>query len=130
MRTRLAPRFCCVVCSSAVDASQQRDTPLTPATGTAAIIGQVLSDETTPHPIRRAVVTVTGDLPAARSAITDDEGRFTFKNLPAGRFTINATKTAYLPASYGALRPGRLGTPLQIAQGQQAAITIAWRAAA
>ena len=123
MRTSLAIALLCFA-AVALDASQQRDTPLTPATGSAAVSGQVLTDEATPRPVRRAIVTISGDLPAARSAITDDDGRFAFRNLPAGRFTINVTKVAYLPASYGALKPGRPGTPLQVEPGQQAAVTI------
>ena len=104
--------------------AQQRDTPAIVATGTGSIAGRIVSDDATPRPVRRAIVTITGDLPAARSAITDDEGRFVFGSVPAGRFGINAAKAAYLPASYGALRPGRLGTQLQLAQGEQATVTI------
>ena len=34
--------------------------------------------------------------------------------LPAGRYTIRASKPAWLTAEYGAIRPGGEGTPLSI----------------
>jgi hypothetical protein len=103
----------------------QRDAPAAAVvSGTGEISGVVVTDETTPHPIRRAVVTVSGDLPSARSAITDDEGRFTFGGLPAGRFTVTVKKAAYLAAAYGATRPGRPGTPIALARDQRTRVTI------
>jgi hypothetical protein len=100
-------------------AQQVRDTTAPEAAiGQAAINGVVVSTDAAPRPIRRAVVTVTGDLPGSRSTITDDEGRFAFSGLPAGRFTVTAAKAAYLPAAYGATRPGRPGTPIALARDQ------------
>jgi hypothetical protein len=104
---------------------QQRDAPAAAAvSGTGEISGVVVTDETNPHPIRRAIVTASGDLPSARSAITDDEGRFTFGRLPAGRFTVTVKKAAYLPAAYGSARPGRPGTPIALARDQHVRVTI------
>jgi hypothetical protein len=105
--------------------AQQRDTPTgTAVTGAGQISGVVLSDEATPRPIRRAIVTIGGDLPSARSIIADDEGRFVFGRLPAGRFTITAKKAAYLPSAYGARRPGRPGTAISLAADGKAQISI------
>jgi hypothetical protein len=88
--------------------------------GTARIAGRVVTTESTPQPVRRVIVTVTGaELPGGRTAITDAEGRFDFERLPAGRFMLSGTRRAYLPAAYGASRPGRAGVPLQVAEGQQ-----------
>jgi uncharacterized protein (DUF2141 family) len=71
-------------------------------------------------PIRRAIVTISASaLSADRSAIVDDEGRFAFGNLPAGRYTIKASKPAYVATAYGAKRPGGTGTPLALTAGQQ-----------
>ena len=87
-------------------ADQIRDhTTSTSEFGTASISGVVLAStgSASPRPARRAIVTLAGaELPAGRSAITDDEGRFVLDGLPAGRFTLTATKPAYLPAAYGA----------------------------
>ncbi len=102
----------------------QRDAGGGPPSGTAVISGRVVTDDATPQPVRRAIVTIGGDAPAGRSAITDDDGRFTFASLPAGQFTISARKAAYLPGAYGAVRPGRPGTPLTLAAGHQAEVTV------
>jgi protocatechuate 3,4-dioxygenase beta subunit len=51
--------------------------------------------------------------------LTDDEGKFVFTLLPAGRYTVNASKTGYVTIAYGAKGPGRAGTPIQLADGQK-----------
>ena len=104
-------------------AAQQRDAPVAPI-GTGEISGVVMSADTTPQPIRRAIVTIAGDLAEARSLVTDDGGRFTFGRLPAGRFTIGAKKAAYLPAQYGAAHPGRTGSALVLAPGDRRQIAL------
>src|SRR5262249_42950366 len=52
---------------------------------------------------------------------TDDRGGFTFTNLPAGEFTISASKPGYLESIFGQKRAGsgRPGTPVQLAAGQK-----------
>lgn len=89
-------------------------------TGTARLAGVVVDAESPRQPVRRAILTLSGaELPHGRAAISDDEGRFAFENLPEGRFMVSATKAAYLAGAYGASRPGRPGVPLQVAAGQQ-----------
>jgi hypothetical protein len=99
-----------------------RDRPGVPATapaGTARIAGIVVEADPTATTIRRAILTLTGaELPRGRTTISDDQGRFVFEQLPAGRFTLTSTKVAYIAGAYGATRPGRPGVPLQIAAGQ------------
>ena len=51
--------------------------------------------------------------------MTNDQGQFAFSTLPAGRFTMTASKAGYVDISYGAKRPGRPGTPIQLAEGQK-----------
>ena len=58
------------------------------------------------------------DLTVGRSAITDDHGRFTILRMPATRVTITATKAGYVPGAYGAVRPGRPGTPAVLRTGE------------
>ena len=104
--------------SAAPQQAPARDAVLVPTTGTATISGVVVNDDDRPQPVRRAVVTLTGqDLRPSRGAVTDDEGRFTIANLPAGRFTLTASRASYITSVYGAKRPGRPGTPLSIAAG-------------
>ena len=104
---------------------QQRDasTQPTPA-GTGEISGRVMSADSTPQPLRRAVVTLTGDVPNPRSVLTEDDGRFVFSKLPAGTFTVTARKAAYLTAPFGARRPGRPGMPIVLNDGQRQSISI------
>jgi hypothetical protein len=101
---------------------QPRDAGTKPTTGTASIAGVVVDDQQPARPIRRAVVTLTGaGLHPNRGAITDDEGRFALRDLPAGRFTLTAERGAFVTSVYGARRPGRAGTDITIAAGQQIA---------
>jgi carboxypeptidase family protein len=85
--------------------------------GTASISGIVV-DETN-RPVRRATVSVSGDMRLERSTVTDDAGRFTVGRLPKGRFTVTATKSGCPEMSYGASRPYRTGSGLLLADSQQ-----------
>jgi hypothetical protein len=82
------------------------------------------------QPARRARVNLlmTNDNGGSRSAMTDDQGHFSFPALPAGRFSLSASKSGYLNAQYGQRRPGRSGTPIQLGDGQQLQVQLAmWR---
>jgi hypothetical protein len=93
--------------------------------GTSLVTGVVVSDESPDRPIPRAIVTLSGGgLTLGRTAITGTDGRFTFGNLPEGDFTVRATKGGYIPAPYGARRPGRPGTPLTVSAGQTSDVRI------
>jgi hypothetical protein len=87
---------------------------------TAALSGVVVTDETSPRPVRQAIVTVSSTgLQRNRSVITDDQGRFAFGDLPAGRFTITVAKAAFITSAFGAKRPGGTGTPVALGTGQR-----------
>ncbi len=87
--------------------------------GTAMIAGTVTL-EGAGTPVRRARVNLSAnELRGGRSALTDDQGRFSFAALPAGRYTINVSKAGFVNIAYGAKRPGRQGTPVQLAEGQR-----------
>src|SRR5438874_6781174 len=98
-----------------------RDTNIGAVAGTGSIAGVVVTDDTVTRPIRKALVTVTagGRGAAAIVVVTDDSGRFVFNALAGGRYQVTASKPGYLNASYGAARPGRPGTPVQLIEGQQ-----------
>jgi hypothetical protein len=97
---------------------QQRDSRA--LIGSALITGVVMSDEATPQPLRRATVTLMStDAPVVKTVFTDAAGRFTVPELPAGRYSLSATKGGYVRMSYGAKRHDRPGTPVNLHEGQQ-----------
>jgi hypothetical protein len=106
--------------SMLVSAHQQvRDTSSTPTVGTARVSGQVLTAGADPKPLRRVIVTITGEgMKVGRSTVTDDQGRFMFEGLAAGRFTVSGTKAAYLPGAFGVGQPGRPAVPIQLTAGE------------
>jgi hypothetical protein len=103
--------------------AQRRDTPVAP-TGTAEISGVVMSAGSQPSPVRRVVVSISGDVLPLRSVVTDDAGRFVFNRLPAGSFSIAARKAAYLSTEHGSTKPGRTGSRIAIAAGEKRAIAL------
>ena len=114
-----------IAAGSAQQTPQQpaRDTSARPAAATATpagrLSGRVLAGDTG-RPVNRARVFITAaELPGGRAMLTDDEGAFGFADLPAGRYTINASKTGFITLSYGQRRPLQAGTPLQLLDGQQ-----------
>jgi hypothetical protein len=118
-------RVLCLLMVAPVAAQQPRDAAPTIASGTASVAGVIVTDEPTPAPVRRAIVTISGsELVTSRTAITDDDGRFLIRNLPAGRVMITAIKSAYVATAYGAKRPGRPGTAVMLASGQQLNTTL------
>jgi len=93
-----------------------------PASGTIAgvIVGAASSDATTQTPLTGAVLTLSDAVGsrANQSAIADGDGRFAFAGVPAGRYALSATKPGYLPATFGARLPGRVGVHIALADGQ------------
>jgi hypothetical protein len=72
------------------------------------------------RPVKRARVFITAaELPGGRGVLTDDSGTFDFAELPAGRYTLTASKSGFIGLSYGQRRPLQAGTPLQLTDGQQ-----------
>jgi hypothetical protein len=87
----------------------------------ARIAGVVVTTDGTPQPVRRAIVALSGgSLALSLNAITDDEGRFEIADVPAGRFTISASRASYVTIAYGATSPGRVGVSLVVEPGQRA----------
>ena len=102
-------------------AGQARDAQpqAAPAIGTGIISG-VVTTGSTGAPVRRARVTLSGaELRGGRSTVTNDQGQFSFTALPPGRFTMTASKAGYVDVPYGAKKPGRPGTPIQLAAAQK-----------
>jgi protocatechuate 3,4-dioxygenase beta subunit len=86
-------------------------------TGTGRIRGRVLASDGG-GPIRRAQVRISGSEVAPKAALTDAEGRFEFRDLPAGRFTLQASKSGFVSVQYGQTRPFESGKPIELADKQ------------
>jgi carboxypeptidase family protein len=94
----------------------QRD--VTAPAGTATITGRVIAADTG-RPLRRARVVIGGGgRPRAES--TDEQGRYRVTALPAGSYTITATKSGYVDGTFGQRRTSGTGTPVELTDGQQA----------
>ena len=80
----------------------------------------VISAADSGAPIKRAHVAIASAEPnSTRSVMTDDEGRYVFTELPAGRYTVTASKTGYFEAIYGQKAPQHAGTLVPLAEGQK-----------
>ena len=119
------------VAAVAVTARQGRDAggvaqQVAAPSGTAVLSGTLMTDAATPQPVRRATVRLAGAAgTSARLAGTDDQGRFVFPDLPAGSFTLSATKPGYVTAFHGSTRPGRgPGVPVAVGDGQRVEATL------
>ena len=117
--TLLAILLCCAGLGSQQTVRDPTKPPA-PRTGSAVLGGVVVTDEASAQPLRRARVILrssTGDV--GRTVTTDDAGRFTFRDVPAGRYSIAAVKPGFVDSNYGARRPGRPGTSLAVEEGQK-----------
>jgi hypothetical protein len=87
-------------------------------TGTAKITGRVTAADSG-QPLRKAQVrVVAAEIRENRSTSTDGDGKFEFKDLPAGRYQVTVSKGSFVTLQYGQSRPFEAGKPLQIADGQ------------
>lgn len=100
-------------------AQAPRDVVTAPKAGTGVMSGSIVSDETEPTPVRRARITLNPDGGNGWTTVSDDEGRFTFARLPAGRYVLKALKEGYVGVAFGARRVGGAGTPIPVGDGQQ-----------
>jgi hypothetical protein len=86
--------------------------------GTSVMRGQIVAADNG-APIRRAQIRITApEAREGRVATTDSQGRFEFKELPAGRYTMTASKGGFVSLQYGQRRPTESGTPIELGDGQ------------
>ena len=88
------------------------------ATGTSVIRGRVVAADSG-APIRRAQVRAfSSDMRGSRLASTDGQGRFEFRDLPAGRWELTASKAGFVSLRLGQRRPFEAGTPVELRDAQ------------
>lgn len=90
--------------------------------GTATLTGIVLTEAGLP--VSGTHVTLTAPAFQAKETETDEEGRFTFTNLPENPLELRASAPAFLEAVYGEKRPGSPGTPIRLRAGQRLNVVI------
>lgn len=90
------------------------------AKGTAVIRGRVVALDGG-QPLRRVQMRIFGGSvrsPRGRTTMTDADGRYEFRDLPAGTLTVSARKSGFAPLSYGQRASRDAAKPIQIAEGQ------------
>ena len=115
-----------ILCAALVGHAQPptRDAPQKPsaASATTTIRGRVLVTGTD-IPVRKARVDLRSDGGVLLDPVyTDDDGRFTFGGVPAGRYGVSAWKSGFVTASFGARTPWE--PPVMIAGAANAVVGI------
>src|SRR2546425_741950 len=86
----------------------------TQITGTAQIRGRVFDAEAG-KPLRRAQIRIyNAEFRENRVTVSDEQGRYEFTELPAGRYSLTVNKGGYVTLSYGQTRPFETGRPLEL----------------
>jgi hypothetical protein len=87
-------------------------------TGTAVIRGRVVAADLG-TPLRRAQVRLSSaEVRVMRMTSTDGEGRYEFRDLPAARYNLQASKGGYVSVQHGQRRVLEAGRPIQLGDGQ------------
>jgi hypothetical protein len=86
--------------------------------GTGVIFGKVTEADSS-RGVPGAIVTIA--LPGAQPlrVMADGQGRFGFRDLPKGRFNINATRPGWVDGAYGRTRPSGPLLPIALADGER-----------
>ena len=126
MRRALLVAICVASMVPVFARTQQRDATGRRAEGTAAVNGVVVTTAESPVPIRRALVTLSGaEITGTRTDVTDDQGRFHFEGLPAGRYLMTAQKAAFVTTHYGSPAVGRgPGMPIALTDAQRVDVSL------
>src|SRR6266851_8111154 len=103
------------VAGGAQPSAPARDT--TPQTGTAVIQGRVLVDGSD-HALPKTQIRATSDKSQTYDANTDGDGRYELKQLPAGAYTVAASRPNYVRHVFGQKRENGAGTHIKVADGQ------------
>jgi carboxypeptidase family protein len=101
------------------DTSAQQPAVATTPPPKGRIAGRVLTADSGRPVVRARVFINAAEVPGGRGTQTDADGTYEFTELPAGRYTVNVSKTGFISLSYGQRRPLQAGTPLQLADSQQ-----------
>jgi protocatechuate 3,4-dioxygenase beta subunit len=87
-------------------------------TGTSSLRGRVVAVDTGTA-VRRAQVRISGPDIGTKTALTDAQGRYEFRDLPAGRFNVSVSKSGFVSMQYGQNRPFEPGRPIELVDAQK-----------
>jgi hypothetical protein len=112
----------CLVAASLIPVAASAQPPAPPrdvvsSTGTAVIRGRVLVDGTD-HPLPRTRIHAISDKSQTFDAITGGDGRYELKQLPAGLYSLIASRPNYVQHTFGQKRDNGPGTRIDVATGQ------------
>jgi protocatechuate 3,4-dioxygenase beta subunit len=100
-------------------AARDRQRPAVVQRGTASILGRVVAADTG-RPLRLVRVTATApEVADGRVTMTDENGAFELPELPAGHYTLSASKAGYILVNFGQRRPLRAGRPIEVRDQQR-----------
>ena len=106
--------FTIVVALSLLQA-QPRD--VSGASGRTGTIRGRITSAASGQPLHRVRVTLNGAVQNPPSAVSDARGEFEITDVPAGSYTLTATRAGYLTIQYGQRRPRELGRTIEVAAG-------------
>ena len=96
--------------------------------GRGLIVGQAF-EASSGQPIPGALVTLGLPGVAPLRVLADGQGRFAFRSLPPGRFSLSASKPGFVDGAHGRRRPAGPTQPVELAEGERitAANVPLWR---
>ena len=99
--------------------------------GTGVLVGRVV-DSDGASPVSGAIVTLSLPGYTPIRVLADGQGRFAYRALPEGGFSVNASRPGYVDGAHGRLRPGGAQQPVDLTANQRVGnITVMmWRHAA
>src|SRR4029453_18943809 len=89
-----------------------------PKIGPGRLRGRVIAGDTG-SAVRRAQVRISGSEIGTKTALTDTQGRYEFRDLPAGRFNVSVSKSGFVTMQYGQNRPFEPGRPIELVDAQK-----------
>jgi hypothetical protein len=102
-------------------AASQQSPPARDPAGRPAATGTVRGRVTAAAsdlPLHRVRVTLNGAVQNPPTAVTDTRGYFELADVPAGSYSLTATRAGYLTIQYGQRRPREAGRTIEVQAGQ------------